>query len=56
MATATAIQSKITPGTPAPERHPAEETLDQALGEIRRDARQRAATYGKDAIVPEGGE
>ena len=56
MATATATQSKTLPGTSAPERHPAEETLAQALGEIRRDARQRATTYGKDAIVPEGGE
>lgn len=55
MATSSAARSKSSPATPAPERLP-KEVLDEALTEIRHDARQRAATYGKDAIVPEGGE
>ncbi len=56
MATSTAAsRSKISPSAPAPERLP-KEVLDETLSEIRLDARQRAATYGKDSIVPEGGE
>lgn len=54
MATSTSQAQNLTTER-APEPRP-EQKLATALDTIRSDAQRRATTYGKESLVPEGGE